>query len=96
MAKVFLKELMPRFGLPGSLPRDDDPACVFQVMKGDNECPGHKLDLVLSLKTSITGESREIQSDLEMGLSQAMSENSRKLGKVTSNCSAPYAVSFKG
>ena len=41
--------------------------------------PGPKLDLALSLETPIIGESRENPSDLEMGLSQAMSGNSTKL-----------------
>ena len=36
----------------------------------------HKMYLALSLETPITGKSREVQSDLEMGL---MSGNSRKL-----------------
>ena len=31
--------------------------------------PGHKMELALSLETPIIGESREVQSDLEMGLS---------------------------
>ena len=37
------------------------------------------MDLSVSLETPIVRESREIQTDLEMGLSQAMLGNSRKL-----------------
>lgn len=49
--------------------------------EGNNECPGHKKDFALSLKTPITGESREIQSDLKTGLSQTIEtqENYMKL-----------------
>lgn len=44
--------------------------------KGDSECPGHKMDLALSLDTPIFRESTEIQTDLEKGFSQAMLGNS--------------------
>ena len=37
------------------------------------------MNLVLSLETAIFRKSRAIQSDLETGLRQAMSGNSRKL-----------------
>ncbi|TEA41983.1 hypothetical protein DBR06_SOUSAS12610030, partial [Sousa chinensis] len=33
VAKVLLKEIMPRFGLPGSLQSDNGPAFVSQVTK---------------------------------------------------------------
>ena len=34
VAKVLLKEIIPRFGLPGSLQSNKDPAFVSQVTKG--------------------------------------------------------------
>ena len=34
MTKALLKETIPRFGLPGSLQNDNDPAFVSQVTKG--------------------------------------------------------------
>ena len=75
MAKALLKEIIPEFGLPGSLQTDNGPAFVSLV----NECPGHKTDLALSLEIPITLESREMQADLKTCFSQAMSGNSRKL-----------------
>ena len=66
---AFLQEIILRFLLPGSLQSDNGSEFVSQMTKGLD----HKMDLALSLKTPITGESREVQSDLEMGISQAMS-----------------------
>ena len=54
------------------------------------------MDLVLSLETLATGESREIQSDLEMGHHQAMSGHSIKLNSVASHCPVLHVVSPKG
>ena len=34
MAKTLPKEIIPRFGLPGSLQSNKDPAFVSQVTKG--------------------------------------------------------------
>lgn len=70
MAKALLKEIIPEFGLPGSLQRDNGPAFVSLA----NERPGYKTDLALSLEIPVTGKS-EIQSNL----SHAMSGSSRKL-----------------
>ena len=75
MPNAFLQEIILRFLLPGSLQSDNGSEFVSQMTKGLD----HKMDLALSLKTPITGESREVQSDLEMGCSQVMSGNSRKL-----------------
>ena len=66
---ALLQEIILRFLLPGSLQSDNGSEFVSQMTKGLD----HKMDLALSLKTPITGESREVQSDLEMGISQAMS-----------------------
>ena len=74
--ETLLTEIIPRFGLPGSLQSNNGPAFVSQVMKGIMSTVA---DLALSLETSIVGDSRKIQSDFEMGLSQAMSRNSRRL-----------------
>lgn len=72
---AFLQEIILRFLLPGSLQSDNGSEFVSQMTKGLD----HKMDFALSLKTPITGESREVQLDLKMGRSQVMSGNSRKL-----------------
>ena len=54
------------------------------------------MDLALSLETPILRETGEIQSELEMGLNQAMSGNSRKLDYVASDCPALHALGPKG
>ena len=78
VAKALLKEIIPRFGLPGSSQSDNDSVFVSQVTKG--------ITSALGIKCSQSGdpnpiirESREIQSDLEMGFSEALLGNSRKL-----------------
>ena len=54
VAKVLLKEIIPRFGLPGSLQSNKDPAFVSQVTKGimsalDRKCrEGHGTPLQYS------------------------------------------------
>ena len=52
----------------------------------------HKMYPALSLKTPITGESREVQSDLDTGLSQVMSGKAKKLDEVAFNDPAPSAI----
>lgn len=54
------------------------------------------MDLAFSLETPITRRSREIQPNLEMGLSPATSGNSRKLDIVASDCPALHVVRLKG
>lgn len=69
---------------------------VFQVMKRITSlCPGHKIDFTISLKTPMTRERRDIQANLEMGLSQVLSGNSRKLEQVASDCLALHVISPK-
>ena len=79
VAKALLKEIIPRFGFPGSLERDNGPAFVSQVTKGIMSALDIKRDFALSLETPTIRESKEIQSDLEIGLTQVMSRNSRIL-----------------
>lgn len=78
VAKVLLREIMPRCGFPGPLQSDHGPAFVSQVTKGIISALDVKLDLELSLETPIVGASKEIQSGLEMGLNRAMPGKSRK------------------
>lgn len=82
---ALLQEIILRFLLPGSLQSDNGSEFVSQMTKGLD----HKMYLALSLETPITGKSREVQSDLEMGL---MSGNSRKLDLVASNDPSPSAI----
>lgn len=85
VAKVLLKIIIFRFWFPGSLQSNDDPAFVSQVKKwvtsdkGGNKCPGHKMDLPLSAETPVIRESREMQSDLDTSVNQAIPGHSRKL-----------------
>ena len=74
VVKALLKEIIPRSGLPGSLQSDNGPAFVSEVTKGIMSALGKEWTF-----HSVTGERREIPPDPEMGLSQAMSGNSRKL-----------------
>lgn len=75
VANTLLAEIIPRFRFPESPQNDNSPAFVSQVMKRITSlCLGHKMDFAISLKTPVTRESREIQANLEMGLSQAAVE----------------------
>ena len=85
---ALLQEIILRFLLPGSLQSDNGSEFVSQMTKGLD----HKMYLALSLETPITGKSREVQSDLEIGRSQVMSGNSRKLDLVASNDPSPSAI----
>ena len=57
VAKLLLKEAIPRLGLPGSLLSNKGPEFLSPASsnKRDNKCPGHKMDLALSLETPTTG-----------------------------------------
>lgn len=67
VAKVLLKIIIFRFGFPGSLQSNDDPAFVSQVTKSITGVLSmvHKMDLPLSPETPVIRESKEMQSDLE-------------------------------
>ena len=58
MAKVLLKEIIPRLGFPISLQSSNGLAFVSQVMKGIMSALGIKMDLALSLETPIVRKSR--------------------------------------
>ena len=71
VAKALLKEIIPEFGLPGSLQTDNGPAFVLQVMKGITSVLDVKWDFTLNVETPIIGENRENRSDPEMGFAAA-------------------------
>ena len=71
MAKALLKEIIPEFGLPGSLQRDNGPAFVLQVMKGITSVLDIKWDFTLNVETPIVGKNGENRSDPEMGFAAA-------------------------
>ena len=97
VAKLLLKEIISRFGLPRSLQTDNASIFMSQVTKGITSTLGIKWTLLSAWKPqSSTGEIGEIQSDLEMGLSQAISENSRKLDYIAFDCPFLHGVSHKG
>ena len=92
VANTLLVEIIPRFRFPESLQNNNSPAFVSQVMK---RITSLCLGLCNKPEDPSDQESSEFQANLEMGLSQALSGNSRKLKQVASNCPALHVISPK-
>lgn len=75
VAKALLKEIICRFGLPGSLQSNKDAAFVSQVTKGIMSALDRKWTFHSAWKLHSLRGGREIQLDLN----HAISGNSRKL-----------------
>ena len=80
VAKASLKDIIPRLGIPGSLQRNNGSAFVSQAMM-EVSALGIRWTLYSVWRPS-PHKLSEIQLDPEMGLSQGMSGNSRKLALV--------------
>ena len=91
-AKVLLKEIIPRFGLPGSLQSNKDLAFVSQLTKGVMSALDRKWTFHSAWKLHSLRGGREIQLDLN----HTISGNSRKLDLNSFYCPAPHTVSPKG
>ena len=89
VAKVLLKEIISRFGLPGSLQTDNGPAFVSQVTKGITSALGLKCTLHSAWRPQLSGKVERSNQTLKWTLVKLCQETQENRIKLLSTAVSP-------